>query len=139
MRRLLTPRALILFSATVAATVAVVFFLRRPRPEIPVPEPVDDKPAPWPPEPVLGRPTEEDFARMRGEYVPPRPRRPLSRWVVAGIVLAVVAGLGQLLVYAVFDEPRVPSPGLHYECPPHECSWTYDDYQVVGGFLEGEP
>ncbi|WP_285588124.1 SMI1/KNR4 family protein [Herbidospora sp. NBRC 101105] len=132
MRRLLTPRALILFSATVAATVAVVFFLRRPRPApLVAPEPKEQTAAPWPPEPILGRPTEEDLARMRGEYVAPKPReprRPLPRWAVAGIVLAVVAGLGQLFVYAVFDEPRIPAAPGHACAPPGCDAETVDEF-----------
>ncbi len=99
---------------------------------------MDDTPAPWPPEPVLGRPTEEDFARMRGEYVPPKPRRPLPRWAVALMVLAVVSGLGQLLVYAVFDGPRFPAvPG--YECehpgcgPEPEGNFTWNDSGLLYG------
>ncbi|TKK80796.1 hypothetical protein FDA94_35205 [Herbidospora galbida] len=129
MRRFLTPRALILFSATVAATVAVVFFLRRPRPPEPVvPEPVDETPAPWPPEPILGRPTD---VRV------PKPRRPLPRWAVAGLVLAVVAALGQLLVYVVFDKPQAPS-APRYECVFYECSWTSDEDDQIFGTVAQE-
>ncbi len=101
--------------------VTAVFLVRRRRPEPVAPEIEEpEKPAVWPPVPILGLPTEDDFARMRGEHTPRKPRRPLPRWAVAGLALAVVAGLGQWFVYAVFDKAEVPSaPG--YECEYPGC------------------
>lgn len=111
-RRFLTPQALIISLVTVATAVAAVFFLWRRRPAPVVAESAGPEIPEWPPVPVLGRPTEEDLARMRGERVPrvPRgPRRPGPRWAVAGVALTVVAVLGQVIVDAVFDKPDVGS------------------------------
>ncbi|WP_459803566.1 hypothetical protein [Herbidospora sp. RD11066] len=120
MRRFVTPRALVLISATTAIVVAAVVYFARRKPEPVVVREMADEPAPWPPVPVLGRPTEEDFARLRGERVPPRPRKPVPRWAVAGVLIVVVAALGQWFVYAVFDQTAIPKAPA-YECEYPEC------------------